>query len=85
MAASASHRQSTARRLAAGGPIAVLAASLMLGACGQVIKPGGSDLLSINGPQQTAQGPAQQPMPQASIPADPEELRKATEYWGKAY
>jgi Flp pilus assembly protein TadD len=57
----------------------------MLGACGQVIKPGGSDLLSINGAQQTAQGPAQQAMPQASIPADPLELQKATEYWGKAY
>jgi Flp pilus assembly protein TadD len=57
----------------------------MLGACGQVLKPAGSDLLSINGAQQTAQGAGQPAMPQASIPADPEELRKATEYWGKAY
>ena len=83
--ASASHRQPTARRLAHGGPIAALAASLMLGACGQVLKPGGSDLLSINGAQQTAQASGRQAMPQASVPADPEELQKATEYWGKAY
>lgn len=89
--ASASHRQSAARRLRQGGTIAALTAALMLGACGQTLKPGGGDLLSINSPENMAaratRRPAQptQTASQAAQGGIGDDLLKATDYWGKAY
>jgi Flp pilus assembly protein TadD len=79
----ASHRHAAFCRLRQGGTIAALTASLMLGACGQSLAPGGSDLLSINGSSSSA------PQPQATAQTAPQstadELQKATDYWGKQY
>ena len=76
----ASHRHPAFSRLRHGSTIAALTASLMLGACGQSLTPGASDLLSINGSSASA--------PQAQAPAQPatqDDLQKATDYWGKQY
>ena len=78
----ASHRHPAFSRLRHGGTIAALTASLMLGACGQSLTPGASDLLSING--SSASAPQAQAAAQpATQPAD--DLQKATDYWGKQY
>lgn len=87
MAASASHHLA-ARRLRQGGTIAVLTASLMLGACGQTLQ-GGNSLLSANGATSSTGQP--QPAPPVKIAAQSapggvsDDLLKATDYWGKAY
>lgn len=77
--ASNRHPASLALRLVP--TLAALAAALMLGACGQSL-PGGKDLLSLN----NSAPPVQiQAAGQSEAPTDPNELRKATEYWGKQY
>jgi Flp pilus assembly protein TadD len=76
----------TASRLRQGGTIAALAASLLLGACGQTLSSSG-DLLSVSGgdkgskSQKVAQAPA---TPSASGGVS-DELLKATDYWGQIY
>ena len=80
----ASHRHPARSRLRQGGTIAALTASLMLGACGQSLTPGASDLLSING----SSAPAQQQAQASAQPAGAgtgDDLLKATDYWGKQY
>jgi Flp pilus assembly protein TadD len=54
----------------------------MLGACGQSLTPGASDLLSINGSSASAQQPAPA---SAQPPSAGDDLLKATDYWGKQY
>lgn len=75
----ASHRHPVFSRPRHSSTIAALTASLMLGACGQSLTPGASDLLSINGSSASA--------PQAQAAAQPatDDLQKATDYWGKQY
>jgi Flp pilus assembly protein TadD len=83
--ASASHWQLAVRGLRKGSVIAALSASLMLGACGQVLNPAG-DLASITGSPQRRQAPAASPAPQAVAHGGiSNELLKATDYWGKVY
>jgi len=77
-------------RLRQGGTIAALAASLMLGACGQSLKPSGGLLSVINNDQtaalsQKAPPPAAQAQAPASSGGVSTELLKATDYWGQAY
>lgn len=88
----APHRHPAFPPLWHGRTLAALTASLMLGACGQVLSPGSSDLLSINGsgsstPANGASASAQsfkgQPAGQTGTVSD--DLLKATDYWGKAY
>ena len=58
----------------------------MLGACGQALKPGGSDLLSTQrAAQQAAQGSGQQAHAGSVRRRCDDDLQKATDYWGKAY
>lgn len=82
----ASHWQ-PARRLRQGGTIAALTASLMLGACGQTLKPG-ADLASLNNPEKTPPASTQS-VAKAGAPAPAggvsDELLKATDYWGQVY
>lgn len=70
-----------------GRTVAVLAASLMLGACGQTLKPG-TDFASLNTPK-SAPPETTQSITATSGPAAPagvnNELLKATEYWGQVY
>ena len=77
----ATHRHPAFRSLQERRTLAALAASLMLGGCGQVLNPGATDLLSLNTPPHSQMRQAQ-----ANEPAQSgDELRKATEYWGDAY
>lgn len=77
----APHRHPAFRKLQERRTLAALAASLMLGGCGQVLNPGASDLLSLSNPQQSQSRQAQ-----ANEPAQSgDDLRKATEYWGDAF
>lgn len=71
----ASHRHPAARALRQAPTLAALTAALMLGACGQSL-PG------INGSAPSVQIRA---AAQPEAPTDADELRKATEYWGKQY
>ncbi|WP_072372761.1 tetratricopeptide repeat protein [Hyphomicrobium sp. NDB2Meth4] len=81
---------SSPRRLRQGGTIAALAASLMLGACGQTLKTS-TGLFSVANSDQTAALPQKSPAPapQAQDPAASggvsTELLKATDYWGQIY
>lgn len=77
----APHRHPAFRRLHERRTLAALAASLMLGGCGQVLNPGASDLLSLSPPPQS-----QSKQAQANEPAQSgDDLQKATEYWGDAF
>jgi Flp pilus assembly protein TadD len=79
----ASHQHPAFSRLRHGGTIAALTASLMLGACGQSLTPGASDLLSINGSSASAQQAQATAQPATQRAGD--DLQKATDYWGKQY
>ena len=57
----------------------------MLGACGQCSSRAGATCCRSTARSRRRRPPVRQATPQASVPADPEELQKATEYWGKAY
>lgn len=75
-----------AHGLRKGSTIAVLTASLMLGACGQTLKSG-PDLASLNTPAKNP--PATTQSTATGAPAAPAgvsgDLLKATEYWGQVY
>ena len=76
----ASHRHPAPRALRQTPTLAALTAALMLGACGQSLT--GKDLLSLNSPAPPVHIQA---AGQSEAPIDADELRKATEYWGKQY
>lgn len=77
-----------ARRLRQGGTIAVLTASLLLGACGQTLTSG-NELLSSNNSMRAAPAKTRQAAAQPSAPAATggisDDLLKATDYWGQIY
>jgi Flp pilus assembly protein TadD len=77
----ASHRHPASFALRQAPTLAVLTAALMLSACGQSLTSA-KDLLSINS---SAPPVHIQAAGKSEAPADPDELRKATEYWGKQY
>lgn len=73
-----------ARRLRQGGTIAALTAALLLGACGQTLKPGG-DLVSLNSRESAAPAAKQPPAAQAPTGGISDDLLKAADYWGQVY
>ena len=77
----ASHRHPASFALRLAPTFAALTAALMLSACGQSLTSG-KDLLSLNS---SAPPVHIQAAGKSEAPADPDELRKATEYWGKQY
>jgi Flp pilus assembly protein TadD len=86
----APHRHPAFPSLRNGCTLAALTASLLLGACGQVLSPGSSDLLSLKGSSTPANAPsASAPPPSGQAVAQTggvsDDLLKATDYWGKAY